>query len=436
MRGADLRDAAVQLRTVAADLTTAAERHADVGRRVDAVFDGTPDWWRSSDARRFADAGRRLTGDIAPLPDVLTDAAAGLRTTADEAEELGAELDRQLTISALTSHELDGLERQLAATDPEDRDHVQRLRTRRDHVQAERRAAERAIASVEARWRARCRSQANTIGWRADRVRRAAPEGVPNRLRRGGRAARRLTWDWVLAPLWPFERGITGSSRLRRAIGLASATVDRVAGAVAPHLTKLISGRWDRPPYVPRRGHHRRTPSGGRTWVRPHLMRNPNAVYTPAHTVPDAAAQQRVTGIGTAARRAGNVASFGFAAYDQWTADASDADLGGGERVGRSAAVGGATAVGAAVVGKAGAVAGLKAGAGIGAAVGSVVPGVGTVAGAAVGGVVGGIAGALVGGNVGANLVGKASDTVARAGGAVGSAVSSAANTVKGWFGG
>lgn len=426
MRGADLRDAAVQLRTVAADLTTAAERHTDVGRRMAAVFEGTPDWWRSSDARRFADAGRRLTGDIAPLPEVLTEAADGLRITAGEAEELGAELDRQLTASALTSRELDGLERQLAAADPEDRDHVQRLRTRRDHVQAERRAAERAIASVEARWRARCRSQANTIGWRADRVRRAAPERVPNRLRRGGRAARRLTWDWVLAPLWPFERGITGSSRLRRAIGLASASVDRVAGAVAPHLTKLISGRWDRPPYVPRRGHHRRTPSGGRTWVRPHLMRNPNAVYTPAHTVPDAAAQQRVTGIGTAARRAGNVASFGFAAYDQWTADAADPTMNTGERVGRSAT--NAATVGSVSVaaGYGGAIAGAKAGA----LIGSAIPGVGTV----VGGVVGGVVGSVVASGAAGKAISAVNDGVVELGGKVGDAVGSAASTVKGWF--
>jgi len=106
---------------------------------------------------------------------------------------------------------------------------------------------------------------------------------------------------------------------------------------------------------------------------------------------------ERWSGGARAVQRAGAVANFGLAGFDQWRSDARDPRLSTADRVGRTGAaavyVGGASVIGG--------MAGAKAGAMVGATVGTMVGGpIGTAVGGAIGGIVGGVVGSGVAGGM------------------------------------
>lgn len=117
----------------------------------------------------------------------------------------------------------------------------------------------------------------------------------------------------------------------------------------------------------------------------------------------------RWNSVGKWAGRAGNVASLGTSAYEQWHKDGSDPTLSTAERTGRAGTKGATTA--------AGAFAGAWAGAQVGGTIGTFVGGpVGTVVGGAIGGLVGGAIGSEIGGKIGdavKDSVGRAADVAA-----------------------
>ena len=100
---------------------------------------------------------------------------------------------------------------------------------------------------------------------------------------------------------------------------------------------------------------------------------------------------------------AGTALTGGFAAWNQWQADADDPSLSDANKAGRAGAMGVSTA--------AGAWAGAEAGAWAGGAIGTAIcPGIGTAIGGVAGGLIGGAAGGFAGSEVGQEVMGAVGD--------------------------
>lgn len=100
---------------------------------------------------------------------------------------------------------------------------------------------------------------------------------------------------------------------------------------------------------------------------------------------------------------AGTALTGGFAAWNQWQADADDPSLSDADKAGRAGAMGVSTA--------AGAWAGAEAGAWAGGAIGTAIcPGIGTAVGGVAGGLIGGAVGGFVGSEVGQEVMGAVGD--------------------------
>jgi hypothetical protein len=186
----------------------------------------------------------------------------------------------------------------------------------------------------------------------------------------------------------------------------------------------MIKGRYGI--FQPRVNGQFASPSAFSAWQRG-LMSGDDANW---HALPNAAGTRDAwKTAGKWVGRAGSVASFGAAAWEQWEADVDDPSLDDTARVARSATVGATTA--------AGAWAGAEAGAWVGGAIGTAIcPGVGTVVGGALGGLIGGFAGSELGGMVGdavKDSAGKAADAVSDFAGAVGKGVGKVGKAIKFW---
>ncbi|MDP8943609.1 MAG: hypothetical protein M3N16_05765 [Actinomycetota bacterium] len=183
-------------------------------------------------------------------------------------------------------------------------------------------------------------------------------------------------------------------------------------------------------------GHWRTTASGARTFVAPHYR---SGGMVSGHTRGNAASSR----LALARRwvgRGGLIFSGMAGGADQLVEDAGRRGLSTTDRVGRTAAVAGASTVlswGGGVAGAAaGGAAGAKVGAGVGALVGSVIPGAGTgvgaAAGTAIGGTIGAVAGGIAGSGLGSWAADEFSDNIAPVGEAVANGTVDAWNATEG----
>jgi hypothetical protein len=333
------------------------------------------------------------------------DAAAALTRLAGELQAAQEEARRAQAVAAAASGAIGSASQGLAALaasaepDPLARSRLQRTL---DDARLELTGARAAIAHAAERARVAGRSAAAAL------QAATAAATVPRSPERAGACETNAQWlrrqagDVFWDSLNPNAPEHDAYHRWRIAFDLVSGTgigsVREFHRYAAERWVRYEPGYWARQPTVVR-GHWRRTPSGGRTWIQPYVRRGS---WVDAQEVPDLAKRAASARYMKLAGRASGVLAYGTAGLDQLVQDQGRPDLDAGERAGRAA-------VASAVVGTSsvvGGMAGAKAGFAIGVLVGSAVPGVGTALGGAVGAVAGGVIGSGVGQAIGAKVKG------------------------------
>lgn len=418
MRSGQLHAAAAELDATGRALTDAGGRHGDVATAAGRIFGGIPGAWSSPESRQLTAASNDVVAAARATRTALTGASqvsSGLGGTASaaagELQRIEEALARAEAAAAAAASSAAGLAADdtagLAAASGAASAAASQIRT----LNAQREECIRA-------WNEACRTAAPALGEAAAALRQVAgsPSTLPPR-----RSPSRVLYQWLLEPAWPFAAGLTALERTFRATVIALSSLKAVADDLSNRATQIVTrtrtvqrAHW-------RSGHWRRTPSGGRTWVKPHLVRQGAPfTITDSSRIPNALLRARAANVATWAQRGGTVVAFGGAAYGEFNDVKDDRTLETSEKAGRIASAtvfegGGSVA---------GAVAGAKGGALAGAAIGSIFPGPGTVIGGGVGAVVGGVVGSSVGNKVG-------SFVHDRVGPAIGGAAKGAVDTVK-----
>lgn len=252
----ELRAAATALDAAARLLDQAGERQRDFAEGITEAVVVLSETWEGDPSTILQSEGHRIADVATPAAAALVDSGAVVLQLARTAETLAEEMagyERRMEAALAL---IVALEQQLAALGPDDLASTAAIAAQIAEARLEYRRAEEALEEAVARWQIAADQATTEV-----RSRRVPVQRLKN--------CRLLTWGPRAAPLVGgedlFGAGLSGTAEFLSTIGRPPMEVafEMMVTDIAERRVTRVAGHW------------RRTPNGGRTWVRPHVRASP-----------------------------------------------------------------------------------------------------------------------------------------------------------------